>query len=239
MNPSLYVGTVAHERVLPKKHRFCYRFFMWFFNLAEIDILPRLGRWFSPMAKERDPCWALYRFHRNDYYGSAAQPLATAIKGGRMAELSGETVSGEVYGLINMRTLGLYFSPVNFYYGYDRQGKLSHFLAEVANTPWNERHQYCHLVADGNLTPEHEKTFHVSPFNPINQRYRWQFTPPGRDLSVQIKVDDKRGHIFTATLALQQMPLDLVIAGIYWQALKLYSKGVPYIPYRQKRDEKT
>ncbi|PIE56039.1 MAG: hypothetical protein CSA34_06410 [Desulfobulbus propionicus] len=81
-------------------------------------MLPRLGRWFSPAVKKQDPSWALCRFYRNDYYGSAAQPLAAAIKE-RMAELTGEPVSGEVYGLLNMRTLGLYFSPVNFYYGYD------------------------------------------------------------------------------------------------------------------------
>ncbi len=250
MIPALYVGTVAHERAFPKRHRFRYRFFMWFFNLTEIDTLPRIGRWFSPQAKEGDRRWALYRFDRKDYFGSAERPLAMAIKE-RMAELTGEQVSGDVYGLMNVRTLGLYFSPVNFYYGYDREGNFSHFLAEVANTPWNERHQYCHLVTDGNLTPEHKKTFHVSPFNPIDQRYRWQFTPPGRNLLVQIQIDDERGHIFTATLALERMPLDLatvrqqlgrkpvmplfIIAGIYWQALKLYTRGVPYVPYHQEK----
>ncbi len=253
MIPSLYVGTVTHQRALPKKHRFRYPLFMWFFNLAELDTLPRLGHWFSPAAKRQDHRPALYRFHRADYYGSTTQPLAEAIKE-RMAELTGEPISGEVYGLINVRALGLYFSPVNFYYGYDRQGDLSHFLAEVSNTPWNERHQYCHLVTNGNLAPKHQKTFYVSPFNPVDQRYRWQLTPPGPTVSVQIEVNDRRGHIFVAKLALKRMPLDLptvrwqilkkpvmpaaVIVGIYWQALKLYLKGVPYIPYRQERDEK-
>ena len=37
----------------------------------------------------------------------------------KMKELTGREVTGGVFGLLNLRTLGLYFSPVNFYYGFD------------------------------------------------------------------------------------------------------------------------
>ena len=189
------------------------------------------------------------RFQRSDYYGDPELSLAESIKG-RMGELTGHPVQGCVYGLMNLRTLGLYFSPVNFYYGYDQEGRLSHFLAEVSNIPWNERHQYAHYLLEENQSPENSKRFHVSPFNPMNQRYQWEISPPGNEIRVTIRVDDDRGAVFTAMLQLQQQPLGVpvvrrellkkpimtvyIVARIYWQALRLFLKGVPYVPYTKE-----
>lgn len=243
MKSSLYIGKIGHSRQIPKKHHFQYPLFMWFLNLDELDKIPYLGKWFSTSK------WALSRYHRPDYYGDPNIPLADAIRK-RMEELTGHPVEGGVYGLMNMRTLGLYFSPVNFYYGYDSDGNLSHFMAEVSNIPWNNRHQYCHYVFDSDLPPDNPKLFHVSPFNPLNQHYRWGLKAPAETTFVQIDVDDERGHIFTARLDLNRRPLTLesvrhellkkpamtifMVAGIYWQALKLYIKGVPYIAYEKE-----
>lgn len=243
MNSSMYTGTIAHKRFIPKKHQFQYPFFMWYLNLDELDRLPNLGRWFSIKK------WALSRFYRSDYLGDPEKPLGDVVRQ-KMEELTGYPVTGKVFGLMNMRTLGLYFSPVNFYYGFNGQGALSHFLAEVSNIPWNERHQYAHYVADNNFTPSHAKAFHVSPFNPINQTYHWTLEVPGDSIGVHLAVDDDRGHIFEANLQLKQHPFTLqsvkrelmrkpimtafVIAGIYWQALKLYVKGVPYVSYHKE-----
>jgi len=243
MKPALYVGTIAHQRHIPVEHRFQYGFFMWFLNLDELDTLPALSRFFSIKK------WALSRFHRPDYYGDPALPLADAIRN-RMEELTGRPVKGQVCGLLNMRTLGIYFSPVNFYYGYDSAGNFTHFLAEVSNIPWNERHQYAHYVADNQLAPKHAKQFRVSPFNSVNQQYRWKLKAPDETLAVQLAVDDERGHIFDAFLNLKRYPFSRsavmrellrkpamtmsIVAGIYWQALKLYRKGVPYVPYEKE-----
>lgn len=243
MKPALYVGTIAHRRQIPVEHRFLYGFFMWFLNLDELDKLPSLGRWFSTKR------WALSRFHRPDYYGDPALPLADAIRN-RMEELTGQPVTGQVCGLLNLRNLGLYFSPVNFYYGYDSRGNFTHFLAEVSNIPWNERHQYAHYVADGQLMPHQPKKFRVSPFNSLNQKYRWKLKAPDETLCVQLAVDDERGHIFEALLNLKRYPFTkktvtrellrkpamtiFIVAGIYWQALRLYRKGVPYVPYEKE-----
>lgn len=243
MNSSLYVGSISHIRNIPRKHRFRYPFFMWFLHLDEIDRLPSYGRWFSTTQ------WAISRFNRSDYHGDPSLSLAEAMKQ-RMEELTGRPVEGSVYGLMNMRTFGLYFSPVNFYYGYDAGGRFSHFLAEVSNIPWNERHQYAHYLLETDCAPENPKMFHVSPFNPMNQHYQWEITPPADTVRVKIKVDDDRGHIFTAILNVEKRPLTLqtvrrellkkpvmtayVISRIYWQALKLYLKGVPYVPYKKE-----
>ncbi|WP_028583819.1 DUF1365 domain-containing protein [Desulfogranum mediterraneum] len=237
---ALYVGTIGHRRYLPHVHSFRYPLFMWWFNLDALETQPCLGRWFSVRRR------ALSRFYRPDYFGDPAEPLGDAIRR-RMEELTARPVSGRVYGLLNLRTLGCYFSPVNLYYGYDRQGGFSHFMAEVSNIPWNQRHQYGHYVGDGSLDPRQAKAFHVSPFNPMDQHYCWQLQAPARELEVRLELHDRRGRVFAAALELQARPFSLssvrrqlvkqpamtvfMVAAIHWQALKLYLKGVPYVPY--------
>jgi DUF1365 family protein len=243
MKSAIYVGEIAHQRNLPKVHSFRYPFFMWYLNLDELEGLPDLGRWFSVRH------WAISRMQRNDYLGDPQLPLAEAVRT-RMYELTGQPVTGQVCGLMNMRTLGLYFSPVNFYYGFDEDGHLTHFLAEVSNTPWNERHHYAHYVANGHYELTHSKAFQVSPFNPLQQQYRWRIGPPGETVGVAIMVSDGRGEIFEARLQLARRHLDKttvrhlllkkpvmtasIVGGIYYQALKIYLKGIPYVPYAKE-----
>lgn len=243
MESAIYVGEIAHQRYLPKVHSFRYPFFMWFLNLDELEVLPDLGRWFSTQQ------WAISRMRRSDYLGDPQLPLADAVRA-RMLELTGHSVTGQVCGLMNMRTLGLYFSPVNFYYGFAGDGRFTHFLAEVSNTPWNERHQYAYHVADGHYELTQSKAFRVSPFNPLQQQYRWRINPPGETIGVTISVSDGRGEIFEARLHLarQQLAINTVrplllkkpimtafiVAGIYYQALKIFVKGIPYVPYEKE-----
>ncbi len=240
MRSGLYVGSIEHIRHLPRQHRFRYPFFMWYLNLSQLDKLPDLKPWFS--LKD----FALSRLRRSDYLGSADQSLEQSVRQ-RIFELTNTEVEGDIYGLMNLRTLGLYFSPVNFYFGVSQRGDYTHMLAEVANTPWNERHHYAFCLSDDPLAWEHAKEFHVSPFNPDDQTYSWTLTPPGEKLKIHIAVDDRRGHIFDAILKLNYRPLTkkvvrpellkrpvmaaLVAFGIYWQALKLFIKKVPYVPY--------
>ncbi len=243
MNSAIYVGRISHRRYIPQSHMFSYPFFMWYLDLDEVSQLPSMQPWFSPRR------WAFARFYRPDYYGDPNRPLADCIKE-RMAELTGAGVTGRICGLLNLRTMGLYFSPVNFYYGFDKTGELSHFMAEVSNIPWNKRHQYAHLVSGGKLRPNHKKAFHVSPFNHMDQHYSWYIQPPGENLAVELKVNDRRGEIFEARLRLNRIPLNTgriaglimkkpvmtgsIVAGIYWQAAKLYIKGVPYLGYARE-----
>ncbi|MBE0584690.1 MAG: DUF1365 domain-containing protein [Desulfofustis sp.] len=243
MNHALYVGRVSHQRFLPRAHRFSYPFFMWHLNLDRLDQLPELRPWFAKTG------FALSRLRRSDYLGPADEPLAISIKR-KMAELTERTVTGEVTGLLNLRTLGLYFSPVNFYFGHDPGGRCSHLLAEVSNTPWNERHYYGFYLAPDGQQPTHPKAFKVSPFNPVDQQYHWQIEAPGETARIVIEVSDSRGRVFSAQLNLERKPLSrpvirrqllrrpvmtaAVIAAIYWQALKLYIKGVPFIPYHKE-----
>ncbi|MEZ6066918.1 MAG: DUF1365 family protein [Planctomycetaceae bacterium] len=93
----------------------------------------------------------------------------------------------------------------------------------------------------------HSKAMHVSPFLPMSMRYVWRVSAPGERLSVQI--DDyegdelrldatlllKRKSISSQTLAsllLRYPGIALrVAAAIYWQAVKLWWRGVPFVPH--------
>jgi DUF1365 family protein len=245
MESALYSGSVMHKRFLPKEHGFKYPFFMWYLDLDSIDKQHGLGRWFSKNE------WALSRYRRTDYLGNPDRPLAECVKD-EMKRLTGSEVTGKVFGLLNLRTLGLYFSPVNFYFGFTHHNEPSHMLAEVSNIPWNERHHYAHLLNGSETELVNPKEFKVSPFNPSHdQTYRWQIQPPEDKVSIMLGVHDERGHVFEAGLNLQRQPFTInsarrlllrtpvmtayIVAAIYWQALKIFIKGIPYQPYVKEK----
>jgi len=169
---------------------------------------------------------------------------------------AGSAPSGDMLGLVVCRNVGIYFSPVNFYLGFNEQQQPTHLLAEVSNTPWNKRHYYG-FPLDGTDTEFcHDKDFHVSPFNPIDQLYRWQVKvkqQPDNCLQVRIAIDisDERGEVLKTGIKMSGVPMTEAtvrdslrknplmnmtsLTRIYWHAFKLYAiKKVPYINYDEK-----
>lgn len=238
---AIYQGFVRHRRFTPRRHEFDYPLFM---LLLKLDEIPRLCRSFWQLG-QRPFSWA--RFRRADYLGDKHQNLELAVRE-KMAELSGlsiEQLDGDVFLLCHLRYFGLYFSPLNLYY-LKQNGHFRYMLAEVSNTPWNERHYY---LLDLDAPASHAKAFHVSPFNPMQQRYNWRIIPPATDpgqclVHIAVSDDDQAGQkVFDATLSLKRLGLNQalltrvllktpvqtasVVIGIYWQALKLFLKKIP------------
>lgn len=218
-----YDGRIRHRRFVDGARTFSYGLYLTFLDLDRVE--EALSRTFLASARRPAP----FRYRRRDYFGPPDLGLAEWIRR-LVAERAGRRPGGEVFLLTHLRTLGVSFNPVSFYYVYDAPvaegGSLQAIVAEITNTPWDERHAYVLDVRRAERRGDAlrwglEKEFHVSPFLPMEQRYAWTFTPPGERLLVHMenypaseghpeeaeaKGQDGDGKVFDATLDLRRGP---------------------------------
>lgn len=238
MNSKLFCGRVSHSRLEPKKHRFEYTTFMCY---LDIDELPTLF--------DIHPLWSynssnLAWFNPDNYIGRNSDIRSAVTE--HIYRVTGEHFSGRICILTNLTYFGYCFNPVSFYYCYDKHNSLQFILSEINNTPWNERHVYVTQVTTNDKLIEHnfKKSFHVSPFMDMDFRYQWKFNRPDEELIINMNNFKGDKHWFNAHLHLQALPLTSrnlsrmltkypfmtlkVITAIYWQALKIKLKGIPF-----------
>ena len=239
MKSGIYEGELYHERLTPKKHAFSYRVFMVYFSLKELDSMLSKSFFWSKSF------FALARFKREDFLGDPQTPLDQAIREKVYIE-SGIRVDGDIRILANFRYFGFNMNPLITYYCFDCNEKLVAVVAEVNNTPWNERHAYVLPVTTSAsfFKCSFSKTFTVSPFNTLDMRYQWRSNIPDEKILIEIHTQHEDKDVLNAYLTLNRKeisgtalnfiliryPLQTmkVIGAIYWEALRLWLKGIPF-----------
>jgi DUF1365 family protein len=251
MESRIYTGHVGHQRLTPVGNAFRYSLFFLYLDLAELDTVFS-NRWLWSLER---PNWASFR--RADYFHASSEELHQAVRS-EVERQTGHKPEGPVRLLTHLRYLGYCFNPISIYYCFAPDGRtLEAILVEIHNTPWGEEYlrafdvRYRQEEGAGHRF-RLDKEFHVSPFMPMDIEYDWRFTDPQEELAVNmISLRDGR-EIFNASLHLQQKPLTgrtlagallhwpfmtaKVITAIYWQALRLRLKRVPFCPHPEQLD---
>jgi uncharacterized protein len=233
----IYVGHVAHMR--PGKHRLRYAVFMLTLDLDELDALDARLKLFSHNR------FNLLALHDRDHAGRIDQPIRPQIEA-KLQEAGIAWDGGAITLLTMPRLFNYVFNPISVYFCRRRSGEIAALVHEVANT-FGERHFYV-LPAretDGAVAQACDKEFFVSPFMEMNLRYEFRITPPGEAVSIAMIVRRGPEIALTASFAGEHRPLTdanllrawagnplmtlKVIAGIHWEAVKMWLKGVRYL----------
>ncbi len=153
------------------------------------------------------------------------------------------------------RVLGYQFNPVSFYFVTAPDGSPLAALAEVTNT---FRETKAYVLGPDTLEPRSSaalpsafrlripKHFYVSPFSNVDLAFDFRLRPPGARLALQIDDFDGARRTLLSTVTSVAAPRPLrdrtlawlslkyplvtlkVIAAIHWEALRLWTKRVPW-----------
>ncbi|MFJ9536049.1 DUF1365 domain-containing protein [Streptomyces sp. NPDC101225] len=228
--PALYPCTITHVRTAPLRYTLRHRTYMW---LIDPDRPPRLPRALR----------ALARFDARDHFTGDGSSVRAGLES-FLADHGVHLDGGPVLMLTHARVLGHVFNPLTLYWCHDRDGTPRCVVAEVHNT-YGGRHCYL-LHPDATGMAGADKEFYVSPFFPVDGRYRMRLPEPAERLGLTVHLERENGRPFTATVQGTRTEMTVgrllrlalrhpwstarVSAAIRMHGIRLYLRGLPVQP---------
>ena len=258
VRPGVYVGWLRHRRTAPVSHAFTYPLFMVLLDIDRIPELMSASRvtshnrwnWasFHDADHVGDPAWPL-----RERLALDASAHGLRLPDGPIYLLTHLRYLGYGFNPVSFfycydrsGALRLVLAEVNNTFG----GR-HHYWLEPGVSAMVPAGLTVAPGADTTIFRSGaSKRFYVSPFMPPDMQYGFAFTPPGARLVAHMTVAQASAgagaHAFDATLSLERRPWHArelrrallrhpamtlsVMAGIHWQALRLWLKGLPLVP---------
>jgi len=262
MQSALYVGTVRHRRFTPRAHSFDFPLFLAYLDLDELDTVFR-GRWLwsagraNLVAFRREDYYGDPELPLDKAVRRTVEEETGRRPAGPIRVLTHLRTFGHVFNPVSFYYC---FAPAAVGSAAEPP-RLEAVLSEITNTPWGERKAYVlrpERPGDPVIRARHRKELHVSPFMNLEMDWEWRISTPGEKLAVRIvnrpltttAGATSRAPLLDATLVLRRRPITgrnlaaaiarfplmplQVVAGIHWQALRLWWKGLPIYDHPAK-----
>lgn len=242
----LLAGTIRHRRDRHTTYDFTHR--VWYLAL-DLDELSEVDRRLRLLSFNRRN---LLELRDADHLERGHAGLRAAVDA-RLAAHGLDPARTRVTLITYPRVVGYVFNPVSFYLCHDQAGVLRLVLAEVHNTH-GDREVYDFLpVGEGGpvFRGTQDKRMYVSPFIAPDATYELLVWEDAERLSISIREAEGGEAALFARLQVRRVPLtnrnmlgllarDPLVplktsALIFWHAVRLWWRGVPWQRYRRPR----
>ena len=245
-NHRFYEGAIYHKRVHPKTHEFKYKFYLLDIDVADSSSFEKLKNSFFSINRLN-----FLSFKTKDHFGTSDNFLENIDE---LLEKFNLEKSSKLRFITLPRVLNFVFNPISILMVFNKDDIPTHILAEVHNYN-NGRVIYpVKLEKKGkSFFGIVKKDMYVSPFFETTGVYEFELKYDEQKLFIKIDLYENQQHKLTAIFNSKAKPYSfknilkvfikymfstfLVVARTYFQAIRLYLKGLKI--YSPRENDKT